>query len=110
MKDTLPDIARDIIDSLLLIEDPDDMYAFLRDLLTEWEIREFANRYRVAQLLDTGKSYVAIERETGMSSTTIARISRFLSGENKWYKKAIALLLSHHHTSPSRVGVCVDYQ
>ena len=83
MKDTLPDIARDIIDSLLLIEDPDDMYAFLRDLLTESEIREFANRYRVAKMLSEKIPYTTIERETGMSSTTIARISRFLSGENK---------------------------
>jgi hypothetical protein len=35
-----------------------------------------------------------------MSSTTIARISKFLKGNNKWYKNAISILKSisnKHH-------------
>jgi TrpR-related protein YerC/YecD len=51
---------------------------FLRDLLTEAEIKEFTNRWKVARMLDKKIDYKTIEKETGMSSTTIARISKWL--------------------------------
>ncbi len=59
---------------------------FLRDLLTEAELKEFANRWKVAQLLDKKTSYEEIEKETGMSSTTIARISKWLTGGTGGYQ------------------------
>lgn len=55
---------------------------FFRDLLTEAELKEFANRWEAARLLAQGVSYVEIEKRTGMSSTTIARIQ-------KWLKKGM---------------------
>src|SRR5438105_1002796 len=51
---------------------------FFRDLLTEKEILEFSNRWKVARMLDKGYKYDAIEDEVHMSSTTIARIHHWL--------------------------------
>lgn len=62
---------------------------FFRDLLTEKELLEFAQRWKVAKMLSVGKAYVDIEKETGMSSTTIARIQRWLKGGMGGYKLMI---------------------
>ena len=46
--------------------------------MSESEMQEFARRFAVAQMLADGRSYVEIEAQTGMSSTTIARVSKYL--------------------------------
>lgn len=59
---------------------------FLRDLLTEAEIKEFANRWQVVRMLDKKVPYETITKQTGMSSTTIARIAKWLNGKIGGYK------------------------
>lgn len=59
---------------------------FFRDLLTVQEIKTFAMRWKVAQMLDRGYTYQEIEKQTGMSSTTIARINRWLEYGEGGYK------------------------
>jgi uncharacterized protein YerC len=52
-------------------------------------------------MLEERKTYIQIEKQTWMSSTTIARVSKFLSGNNFGYKKALQILKSitdKHHT------------
>lgn len=66
--------------AILLLKHVDEAKKFFRDLLTEKEIKEFGQRWKVARMLAEGTIYTAIERETGMSSTTIARV-------HKWLKK-----------------------
>jgi TrpR-related protein YerC/YecD len=51
---------------------------FLRDLLTRKEFGELAARWRAARMLTARIPYSAIVRETGLSSTTIARVHRWL--------------------------------
>ena len=82
--------------AVLKLETLDEARRFFRDLLTEQEIVEFANRWRVARMLSEKKSYIAIEKETGMSSTTIARISKWLNGKLGGYKLAISKSSNHH--------------
>ncbi len=56
---------------------------FLRDLATPAELEAFAERWRIARLLDEGgHSYRGISAETGASTTTIARVARFLREES----------------------------
>jgi TrpR-related protein YerC/YecD len=69
----------DIITVLSKMNDKTKIFNFLRDLLSEKEILEFSNRFKVAQMLEEKLSYKQIEKETKMSSTTIARISKFLN-------------------------------
>lgn len=67
----------------------EDCRRFFRDLLTENEIAEFAERWKAARMLHAGASYAEIGRMTGLSSRTIARVGRWL----KQGKGGYALLL-----------------
>jgi TrpR-related protein YerC/YecD len=60
--------------------------------MTDKEILEFARRFDVAKMLDQGISYTRIEKKTGMSSTTIARISKSLNSDNMGYRNAINII------------------
>ena len=58
------------------------MEKFLTDLCTPAELRAMSERWHVAQLLDKGElSYRDINAQTGVSTTTIARVARFLKDE-----------------------------
>lgn len=60
----------------------DMVKAFLIDLCTPAERHALAERWLVAQLLDEGKlSYRDISAKTGVSTTTIGRVARFLKDE-----------------------------
>lgn len=70
--------ANEVLAAILKLDSPRQARRFLRDLLTADEIRMVAARWRVAKMLDAGKSYRQIEAQTGLSSRTIARISHWL--------------------------------
>lgn len=89
--------VRELLQAFLVLRDENEMERFLRDLLTKEEIKEFSRRWEVAQLLVQKNSYVKIEKKTGMSSTTIARISKFLKG--KWGGYKLVLDRLHHHSN-----------
>ncbi len=84
--------AKALYKAVLSLKTPDEAKRFLRDLLTEAEIREFSNRWKVANLLAEKINYLKIEKETGMSSTTIARISKWLLNGTGGYKLVIKRL------------------
>lgn len=69
----------ELFEAILKLKTETEAKKFLRDLLTEAEIKEFANRWKVAQMLNQKVDYKTIEYETKMSSTTIARISKWLN-------------------------------
>ncbi len=92
-----------LLQALLVVKNEDQAWRFLRDLLTEEEIREFARRFEVAQMLADNISYKKIEEQTGMSSTTIARVSKFLSGKFGGYQLVLNQL-HHHAQAVSPVG------
>ena len=70
------------------------MRGLLTDLCTPAEIRTLAERWHVARLLDgTDLSYREIHDATGVSTTTIVRVARFLRQEpNQGYRRAIDAL------------------
>jgi TrpR-related protein YerC/YecD len=71
-----------------------EMCRLLTDLCTPAEIRTLAERWHVARLLDgTNLSYREIHDATGVSTTTIVRVARFLRQEpNQGYRRAIDAL------------------
>ncbi|WP_300543003.1 YerC/YecD family TrpR-related protein [Maricaulis sp.] len=76
-----PDI-QPLCEALLALRDAREAERFLRDLLTPGEVRTLVERWRVARLLDKGGfSYREIAEMTGASTTTVTRVSRFLSQE-----------------------------
>ncbi len=70
------------------------MQRLLTDLCTPAEIRTLAERWHVARLLDgTDLSYREIHEATGVSTTTIVRVARFLRQEqNRGYRAALDTL------------------
>ena len=58
---------------------PDDVFALLEDLFTVREIKDTSQRLDVARMLRKGSSYAVIEKATGASATTIARVSKALN-------------------------------
>jgi len=96
--------AKDLYKTLLSLKTEDECKRFLRDLLTEPEIREFSNRWQVVKMLDKKIPYEKITKKTGMSSTTIARIQKWLNGNLGGYKFMLDRMnkkskTSAHHTS-----------
>ena len=78
--------TKELMKALLSIKTENESQKFLGDLLTPAEVAEFSNRWKVARMLDAKVSYEEIERVTGMSSTTIARISKWLTKGTGGYR------------------------
>ena len=93
-----------LIEAILALETADEARRFLRDLMTEKEIEEFANRLETAILLSEKVSYTNIKAKTGLSSTTIARVSKWLNGGEGGYR-AILQKLRHANSIPSGSGL-----
>jgi uncharacterized protein YerC len=70
------------------------MRRLLRDLCTPSELTALAERWHVARLLDgTDLSYRQIHDGTGVSTTTVVRVGRFLRQEgHQGYRNAIDAL------------------
>jgi TrpR-related protein YerC/YecD len=68
----------ELIEGLGKLKNKDEIKAFLSDILTKSEQQTLLMRLRVAKLLDDGSPYKQIEKETGASSATIAKISEYL--------------------------------
>lgn len=81
-----------LIDAILLLKNSGEAKKFLRDLLTEKELKEFGNRWKAAKMLSKNILYTKIEKETGLSSTTVARISKWLNNGKNGYNLIIKRL------------------
>lgn len=97
---TAPNIK--LVKAILKLENADETRRFLRDLMTENEIVEFAKRLQAAEMLSEKIPYSVIEEKTGLSSTTVARVSKWLNGSEGGYRSVINKL--HHSTSLAREG------
>jgi TrpR-related protein YerC/YecD len=68
----------DLYSAVLQLKSLDECRRFFGDLLTEYEIKEFVERWKAARMLAEGIPYTKIEAETGLSTRTIARVGRWL--------------------------------
>ena len=77
-----------LADALSALRSGDEARALLADLCTPAEVHSLAERWQVARLLDAGKlTYREIHEATGVSTTTIVRVARFLRQEdNRGYR------------------------
>ena len=84
-------LTADLCAALLTPRTGSAMERLLLDLCTPAEIRTLAERWHVARLLDgTDLSYREIHDATGVSTTTVVRVARFLRDErNGGYRRAI---------------------
>src|SRR5688500_10277286 len=78
-----------LIDAIVRLETRAAAERFVRDLCTLNEIRDMAQRWAVARLLDSGMHYAQISRETGASTATITRIASWLNHGEGGYRVAL---------------------
>lgn len=90
----LADLTDGLCDALLTSRSREDMRRLLLDLCTPAEITTLAERWHVARLLaETDLPYREIHDRTGVSTTTIVRVGRFLKQEpHQGYRRAIERL------------------
>ena len=103
---------KQFVEAILTLKNTDEAECFLRDLMTEGEIKEFANRLEAARLLSGDVQYNAIIESTGLSSATIARIAKWLKGSLGGYRLILSRLsnasLHHHNSSKIRKGLLLS--
>jgi TrpR-related protein YerC/YecD len=90
-----------LVQAVLTVRTSDEAKNFLRDLMTEKEIDEFAKRFKTAEMLTRKIPYSIIEKETGLSSATVARVAKWLNGQEGGYRLVIDRL---HHTDETTVA------
>lgn len=83
---------KNLIKGLLALKNEKEMAAFLRDILTLAELEEFANRLEIARLIYKGHSYQEIADKTGVSTTTVSRVSHWLFNGCGGYFKVLTKL------------------
>ena len=87
---------KELVRAILALTTEDEAKRFLRDLMTEAEIMEFGKRLKAAEMLIIQTPYLKIEKETGLSSATVARVAKWLNGPEGGYRQIINRL--NHHT------------
>lgn len=92
--------------ALLKLQNHEEMSRFCRDLLTKSEIKELSARWQAAQMLKAQASYQQIIEETGLSSATIAKISRNLKSGLGGYKLALKRLQDQNARLENRPKNC----
>ena len=93
---------KQLVEAILTLQNANEAKCFLRDLMTEPEIKEFGKRLEVASLLSKDVQYNTIIEDTGLSSATVARIAKWLKGSLGGYRLVLARLSNHH--TPSKFG------
>ncbi len=68
-----------LLTSILSLHDLQEAQSFF-SILSDKEIEELTKRWKAARMLDAGVPYSKIERELGLSSRTVARVSKWLQG------------------------------
>lgn len=67
-----------LMKALLALENAEEAYRFLEDVLTIQEMKSITQRLEVAIMLRNKETYQEIVRKTGASTTTIGRVNRTL--------------------------------
>lgn len=68
-----------LYEAIAALQSAEEARQFLHDLCTPGEVQAMTDRWKVVDLIKTGKPYRKIYDETGVSSTTVGRVARFLT-------------------------------
>lgn len=82
------ELSDKLFETILSLKTIEECYDFFEDICTIKELRDLALRLRVAEMLQGGKSYQEITKETGVSPATICRVNKCLT-YGKGYKAVL---------------------
>ena len=74
-----------LFDAILSQKNRDECYSFFEDLCTVNELLSLSQRFEVAAMLKSHKTYLEIADKTGASTATISRVNRSLNYGNDGY-------------------------
>lgn len=74
-----------LFEAILSLESKEECYKFFEDVCTVNELLSFSQRFEVARMLRTQKTYLDIAEQTGASTATISRVNRSLNYGNDGY-------------------------
>lgn len=74
-----------LFDAILSLKNRDECYSFFEDLCTVNELLSLSQRFEVAAMLKSHKTYLEIAEKTGASTATISRVNRSLNYGNDGY-------------------------
>lgn len=80
----------DLFEAVLSLENKEECYKFFEDVCTVNELLSLSQRFEVARMLRTQKTYLDIAEETGASTATISRVNRSLNYGNDGYDMVFA--------------------
>lgn len=86
--------VNDLYKALITLKNEKEFNKFFQDICTIKEIHDLAQRYAVAVLLNEGKLYSEIVKETGASSATVSRVKKALYYGADGYKLALERMKS----------------
>ncbi len=75
--------------AFLYLDNHEQVYNFLHGLLTSEEMNDLQQRFDIAARLIFGHSYVSIQQELGVSSTTVARVAKSIKMNPGAYESVI---------------------
>ena len=84
--------SQDLMKAILSIENEAECYEFLNDICTIQELEKMSQRLEAAKLLSEGITYEKVIEQTGISSTTLSRVSRCIKYGDGGYTKIIEKL------------------
>ncbi len=83
--------------AILALKTEKEVNSFLQDLCTPGEIKDFNERWAIAQALHKGTlSYREIAEKVKASITTVTRVARFLKDEPYKGYQLVLNRLNHH--------------
>lgn len=69
-------LIEELYQLILSLESVEDCDKLFKDLCTDKELEQMAQRVRAAKMLIEGKTYMEVIKETEISSATLSRVSR----------------------------------
>jgi TrpR-related protein YerC/YecD len=84
-----PNMAGQFYKAVLSLRTEEECRSFFEDVCTIKEFQDLTQRLQVAFLLDEGKNYQEISKQTSVSSATISRVNRCLVYGDGGYRTVI---------------------
>ena len=78
--------CQELWEAILLLKNKEECRKFFRDLCTLEEIIAMADRWQAAKMVSQKLDYRTIAKKIGMSTTTVARVSRWLNYGDGGYR------------------------
>ena len=79
----------ELFKAILSIDSIEECKNFFYDLCTPSEIEEFSTRWLIVKLLSKKKPYRQIALETGVSTTTVGRVARYMKYGHDGYNTVL---------------------